>query len=777
MGISAVLCTCGGVLEKYLDFDELESYIKRNKDVVMVRRYPALCTQDSKELIQDFIKSGAKALLVIACSKYICSPSLEKAAEVLGVDLTGLVEFVNIREQCAWICEDRKNATEKALLMIAAALEKARALEPVKKRKFKVKEAVLVIGGGVAGIQASLDLANQGFKGYLVESSPSIGGTAALLVRTFPMDDCDCAICVKGFRMTEAAMHPNIELLTYCEVKEVKRYPWGFKVKILKKPRYVDYDKCIGCGICAEKCPVEVPNEWDRGLSHRKAIYLPFPHAIPCKYTIDPEHCLYFTKKACRVCEEVCPYNAIDFNQKPEEIELEVGAIIVATGSEEYDPSALPKYGYGKYKDVITQLQLERILDPSGPTGGRLIRPSDGKPPARIVMVQCVGSRDPEANPYCSRYCCMEAIKNAILIKTEHNPEAKITILYKDIRTYGRLEEYYIQAKDELGIEFVQGEVTKVYEEKPGYLVVEYQDPLGNVHSLPADMVVLACAMVPRKSFKDLAKVLGVELDEYGFFKELDRKVGSVETKIPGIFICGTCQGPKDVSESIAQASAAAMLAALHISQYREKKLLIPTLDEDLCGRCGLCVLSCPYGALTLEEKGPIVDEMLCQGCGICASVCPNNAINIVNSASELITRQIKSVMEEAKALGRRVIIALCCEECAHTLMDTVGFYHEEYPSEVIPIFVPCLGILSIGHILMALNYGADGVLLVGCPLDRCHFEQGAEIAMRRVLLIKSILEEIGLIPDRVRIVNLSGTMVEDFLKASRELVNKLIGR
>jgi len=777
ISVNVAFCTCGGVLEKYIDFNELENYVKHSRNVVNVKKYSALCTYESEKVIQDFAKSGAKTLLVVACSKYICMPMLEKAANNLGVDLAGLVEFVNIREQCAWVCNGRREATDKAKLMIVAALERTKELRPVKKLRFKVKEAILVIGGGVAGIQASLDLANQGFKVYLVESSPSIGGTAALLYRTFPTDECDCAICVKGSKMAEVIANPNIELLTYCEVKEVKRYPWGFKVKVLKKPRYVNYDKCTGCGICAEKCPKIVPNEWNKGLSWRKAIYMPFPQAIPFKYTIDSSQCLHFTEGSCNICEEVCPYDAIDFNQKPEELELEVGAIIVATGLEEYDPSSLPQYGYGKYKDVITQLQLEKLLDPLGPTGGRLVRVSDGKPPSKIVMIQCVGSRDQKTNPYCSRYCCMEAIKNSILIKTEHNPKAEITILYKDVRAYGRLEEFYVQARDKYGIKFIKGEVIRVYEDKPGSLAVEYRDPLGNICSISADLVVLSCAIVPKKSSKKLAKILGIELDEYGFFKELDEKVSNVETKVPGIFICGACQGPKNIPETLVQASAAAMLAAFHVSQYLEKKLSPPVLDEELCARCGLCTISCPYNALTLTEKGPLVDELLCQGCGTCASICPNNALNIVNNTNELMLKQIEAVINEAKSLKKKVIITLCCEECAHTLMDSIGFYRKKYLSEAVPIFVPCLGFLSVSHILAALNYGADGILLVGCPLERCHFEQGARIAKRKVELIKKVLEEIGLVPDKVEIVNLSATMVERFLEASNKLAARLLSR
>jgi len=700
---------------------------------------------------------------------------LEKAASSLGVNLKA--EYVNIREHCAWVCGGLKEATDKAKLMIAAAVEKAKSLGKEKVLKIKRKEAILVIGGGPAGIQASLDLASQGFKVYLVESSPTIGGLASLLHRTFSINECNCAICVKSSKPLEVYENPNIELLTYCEISDVKRYPWGFKVKIIKKPKYINYDRCTNCGLCSEKCPQLVPNEWDRGLSKRKAIYIPLPYAIPSRYVIDPNHCLHFTENSCNICEEVCPYDAIDFSQKAEEVEVEVGAIIVATGSEEFNPSTIPKYGYGKYKDIITQLQLERLMDPLGPTGGRLVRVSDGRKPTKIVMIQCVGSRDPDTNPYCSRYCCTEAIKNAILIKTEYIPEAEITILYKDIRTYGRFEELYVQARDELGVKFIKGDVVEVYEDKSGSLLVKYVDSLGKTGTITADLVVLSCALVPRENSKKLAEILDIELDEYGFFKELDEKVSNVETKVPGIFICGTCQGPKNISETLVQASAAATLAALYVTSYLEKKLTPPILDEEFCAKCGLCVISCPYNALTLTEKGPSVDELLCQGCGTCASVCPNNALNIVNNTNELLLRQIKAIIDEAKALRKRVVIALCCEECGHTLMDALGFYREKYASEIIPITVPCLGIISITHILEALNYGAEGVLLVGCPLERCHFELGAKTAKYKVELIRRVFEELGLFPEKVNIVNAPATMAKRFLEVACKIPIKTSSR
>jgi len=423
--------------------------------------------------------------------------------------------------------------------------------------------AMLVIGGGIAGIQASLDLADRGSKVYLVEKSPSIGGRMAQLDKTFPT--MDCSICILAPKMIECFRHPNIKLLTCSEVKRITGSAGSLEVKVSKNPRFVDTDKCTGCGVCTEKCPVKVPSEFDMGMGMRKAIYMPFPQAVPRVATIDKDHCLFFQRGICRVCEKFCQAHAINFDQKSEEITLNVSSIILATGLELYDPVSISEYGYKRYKDVLLSLEFERLINASGPTRGELLRPSDNKHPQRIAFIQCVGSRTQQKGfPYCSSVCCMYATKEAILVR-EHSPECEVYILYMDLRVFGkRFQEFVSRARDEWGVKYINGRVAVVMEDpETKDLLVRYENiPEGKIEDLRVDLVVLCPALIPREDNKHLAKIFGLELNEYGFFKVKDPLLTSVEANVEGVFVCGYCQAPKDISESVTQASAAAAKAA-----------------------------------------------------------------------------------------------------------------------------------------------------------------------------------------------------------------------
>lgn len=423
------------------------------------------------------------------------------------------------------------------------------------------RKSVLVVGGGIAGIQASLDLANMGFKVYLVEKSPSIGGRMAQLDKTFPTNDC--AMCILAPKMIEASRHANIELLTYSEVEEVAGEPGKFRVKIRKKARSVDEAKCTGCGICQEKCPWKVANEFEMGLKQRKAIYTPFAQAVPNVPVIDRENCAYFQKGKCRACEKFCGVGAINFDQEDEIIEVEIGAIILASGLDLYDPSGLKEYGYGNIKNVITAMQYERMSNAAGPTEGHLKRPSDGATPKSLAFIQCVGSRDTRHKLYCSSVCCMHATKEAILA-FEHHPGTKSTIFYMDMRAVGkRFQEYIARAKKEYNVTYVRGRPGKIEvnpeNENP---IIWYEETVsGQVKRFEAELVVLAQAMVPQISEK-LAKTLGIELDEDGFAKVPDRLMQPLDTTRPGIFACGYAHSPRDIPDSVTQASGAAGRAA-----------------------------------------------------------------------------------------------------------------------------------------------------------------------------------------------------------------------
>jgi len=421
-----------------------------------------------------------------------------------------------------------------------------------------MQKAVMVIGAGIAGIQASMDLASRGFKVYLVEKTPSIGGRMAQLDKTFPT--MDCSMCILAPKMIECAHHPNVHLLTYSEVKEVKGSVGNFKVKVLKKPRYVDETKCNGCGICSEKCPTEVPNEFDEKMGVRKAIYMPFPQAVPRIMVIDKESCL-----ECGLCEKVCPAKAVNREQLPEEIELDVGALVVATGFDMFDPSIIPQYGYKQFNNVITAMELERLLCASGPTGGHLIRPADGKIPRSIAFIQCVGSRDRREwinHSYCSSICCKYAVKDAVLIK-EHEPNSLVTIFYIDMRAFGKgFQEFVNRAKSEFGIEFIRSNPGELSEDPTTKnLIISFEDPITRtVQKVSFDLVVLCPALIPREEMKELAKILDIELDNYGFLKPEDPVKKPLDTTVPGIFASGYCLGPKtgDIPDSITQGSATA---------------------------------------------------------------------------------------------------------------------------------------------------------------------------------------------------------------------------
>jgi heterodisulfide reductase subunit A len=420
----------------------------------------------------------------------------------------------------------------------------------------------MVIGGGIAGIQASLDLANRGFKVYLVERNPSIGGRMAQLDKTFPT--MDCSMCILAPKMIECSHHPNVTLLAYSEVMSMQGSIGDFKIKVLKKPRYVDERKCTGCGTCSENCPQEVPDGFDQGIGMRKAIYVPFPQAVPRVALIDKESCV-----ECGLCEKVCPAGAVNMEQKPEENELSVGAIIVATGFDMFDPSAISHFGYGRFKNVITGMELERLLCASGPTGGHLIRPSDGKIPRSIAFIQCVGSRDRRgwiAHSYCSSICCKYAVKDAVLIK-EHEPNSLVTIFYIDMRAFGKgFQEFVNRAKSEFGIEFTRSNPGEFSEDKTtSDLTISFEDPITRtVQTMPFDMIVLSSALIPSNGIKELAKTLGVELDNYGFLMSADAIGRPLDTTAPGIFACGYCLGPKtgDIPDSITQGSATAARVA-----------------------------------------------------------------------------------------------------------------------------------------------------------------------------------------------------------------------
>ncbi|MCD6099053.1 MAG: CoB--CoM heterodisulfide reductase iron-sulfur subunit A family protein [Candidatus Marinimicrobia bacterium] len=647
--IGVFVCHCGINIAGTVDIKRVVEAVKNFPGVVYVEDYKYMCSDPGQNLIREKIKSEKLDGVVIAA----CSPTLHEKTFRNTVSQAGInpynCEIANIREQCSWVHTNMEEATEKAIRIVKSIVAKTLLDESLVPIKSPVVKRALVVGGGIAGIQAALNIANSGYEVVLVEKEPSIGGRMAQFSETFPT--LDCAQCILTPKMVDVASNENIKLLTYSEVVDVSGSVGNFKVKIKKKAKSVDYEKCTGCGICVEKCPVKVPNEFDRGMSERKAIYTQFPQAVPNKPVIDRENCTYFQKGKCRLCERVCPFGAIDFEQEDEVIEEEVGAIVLATGYELYDVSNMGEYGGGELKDVIDGLTFERLLSSSGPTSGEVRRPSDGKVPKTVVFVKCVGSRDPEHHfPYCSKVCCMYTTKHAMLYK-HRVPDGKAYIFYMDVRTAGKgYEEFYQRAQEEDGVIYLRGKVSKIYK-SDGKLIVDGFDTLtGRKVQVEADMVVLAMAIRPSSGAEKLFNLLKVSTDANGFLTEAHPKLRPVESLTAGIFLVGCAQGPKDIPDSVSQANAAASMISVMFSQdYLIHEPIITGVNEDLCSGCGICVAVCPYDARKINrEKGTVeVNEILCEACGACAAACPSGAAQQKNLTDRQIISMIKAILEE----------------------------------------------------------------------------------------------------------------------------------
>ncbi len=634
--IGVFVCHCGINISQTVNVKKLVDYAKSLDGVIISKDYKYMCSDVGANLIKDSIKKNKLDGVVIAC----CSPRMHEhtfrgVVEDGGINAFNL-EIANIREQCSWVHTDKQRASEKAKALVRGAVAKAKLLEPLVKSKINVTPEALVIGGGIAGIQSALDLAEEGHKVYLVEKSPTLGGRMAQLDKTFPT--LDCSGCILTPKMMEAANHPNIELFTYSEVVSVDGSIGNYTVIIKKKARYVDLDKCTGCGDCVDACRMKghVPSDFDENMGKRSAIYMPFPQAVPLKCTVDPRYCLMLTKGKCGtgpLCVEACQAGAIDFKQKDEEIQVKVGAIIVTTGYDMMNPESVYELGYLKSPDVITSLQMERLINSSGPTAGEIIKPSNGEKPKSLTYILCVGSRDETENPWCCRIGCMSALKQMYLLKEKLGDDVELNICYMDIRSFGKgYEEFYRKIRG-INTNFFRGRPSEVRPVKD-YLSIDIFDTTTNkLFETKTDMVVLVPALVARKDSDEIAKILRISKGADGFLLEAHPKLKPVDTATNGIFIAGCCQAPKDIQDTVAQASAAAARAANILSKKElEAEPQVSWVDEDLCSGCGTCITVCPYSAIELikEKDGKShakVNEALCMGCGACVAACPSGAM------------------------------------------------------------------------------------------------------------------------------------------------------
>ncbi len=657
--VGVFVCWCGSNIAATVDVEKVAQVLGKEPGVVFSTHYQYMCSQAGQEMIQESIrKYSLTGVVICSCSPRMHENTFRKTVQQAGLN-PYMLEIANIREQCSWIHKDKETGTEKAVILGRAAIAKVHLNAPLTAGTSPVKKRALVIGGGIAGIQTALDIADAGFPVDIVEKKPTIGGKMTQIDKTFPT--LDCAACILTPKMVDAAQNENIKIYSYAEVSSVKGFVGDFKVTIRKKARYVDETKCTGCGLCTEKCPQKkVPNEFNLGLDNRRAIYIPFAQAVPKVATIDPDACKMLKEGKCGVCAKVCTVGAIDYKQKDEYIEEEYGAIVVATG---FEPIKLDKYdefAYSQSPDVVTSLEFERLMNAAGPTGGTLLRPSDGTHPKTIVFVQCVGSRcdDGRGKSYCSKICCMYTAKHAMLCREKY-PDTEVYVFYIDVRTPGKnFDEFYRRAVEEYGVHYVKGMVGKVVPQN-GKLIVQASDLLGNrqLH-IDADMVVLAAAIEPDKSARPLATMLTASMDTNDFFTEAHPKLRPVESPTAGIFLSGACQGPKDIPETVAQASAA---AAKVIGLLCKDQLVcnpctaIP--DEGMCNGCSSCEKVCPYGAISYINKdfrGPNrttvsrrvaqVNPAVCQGCGACTVACPSGAMDLKGFSNKQIMAEVDAI-------------------------------------------------------------------------------------------------------------------------------------
>ncbi|MCX6663735.1 MAG: CoB--CoM heterodisulfide reductase iron-sulfur subunit A family protein [Euryarchaeota archaeon] len=649
--IGVFVCHCGINIAQTVDVEALSEYASHLNGVVVAKHYKYMCSDVGATLIKDTIKEFKLDGVVIAsCSPRMHEHTFRRVANDGGVN-PYRVEISNIREQCSWAHSNKEQATEKAKYLVRSAVSKALSLEPLKPSTLKVIPEALVIGGGIAGIQTSLDLADDGFKVHLVEREPSIGGHMAQLDKTFPT--LDCSSCILTPKMMEVANHENIELLSYSEVASIEGSIGNYTVKIRKKPRYVDVDKCTGCGDCATACRLKdrIVSEFNQGMGKRGAAYMPFPQAVPLKYVIDDKKCLFLTKGKCGdepLCKKACAPGAINFDQKEEIIERKVGAIVVATGYDVMDPTAVYEYGYEVSPDVITTLEMERLISSSGPTKGEILRPSNQQKPKSVTFILCVGSRDETQCTWCCRIGCMTALKQVYLLREKLGEDVEINVCYNDLRSFGKgYEEFYRKVRG-LHTNMFRGRPSEVRTMKE-YLKIDIFDTTTNkLFEIKTDMVVLVPAMMPRTDATEFARLLHLTLSGDGFFLEAHPKLRPVDTFVNGIFIAGCCQAPKDIQDTVSQASAAASRAATILSQEElEIDPLIAMVDEDVCTGCGICVEVCPYEARTLNERKRIaeVNDALCTGCGGCIAACPSNASIHKNFTKKQLLNMVDDIM------------------------------------------------------------------------------------------------------------------------------------
>jgi heterodisulfide reductase subunit A len=729
--IGFFLCECGGNISGTVDCDKVREIIREEPDVAVARVHDFLCSKPGLEMIKRDIKRRRLEKVVVACcSPHMHEETFRKAIEEAGLNRHLLVH-VNVREQCSWVHKEK--ATEKAISLIKAGISRARTLEPLEEVEVEVCRDVLVIGGGIAGITASLQLAASGLNVYLIERKPSIGGRMAQLSKTFPT--LDCAPCILSPKMAEVEANPRISVITNAEVASISGGPGDFAVAVRIMPRGVDLERCLKCGRCTDVCPVEVPDEFEEGLYMRKAVYLPFPQAVPSSYAIDFEHCT-----RCGACVDACPAKAIDLDEGERMEELRVGAIIVATGFDLLDPDRLRSY-HPEHPDIVTSLQLERLIEREL-AEGRVLRRSDGGRVKSVAYILCAGSRDPHRGvAYCSAVCCPYTIKQAILLK-EYLRYLKIWVYYTDMRMSGRgFETFYAEAR-ERGVEFIHGRPGEVEVTDQGLEIVAEDIDTGLLIRNRVDLIVLCPALIPSKGLKELASRLGIPLGEDLFVAPKHPKLDPISTLRRGIYAAGAALGPKDIQETVVDAMAAASKAYELLGEGRLKLSPYKPVYVGGCDGCGLCVEVCPLDAIHLEGNEPHVDPVSCDGCGACVSRCPQGALRLPNYTAEALLEEVKALVSGAE---KPVVVGFFDDEISYTAADSAGTSRLGYSAAIRIVRLPSTTILDGRLLLGTLGLGADGVMV--CEAEGT---ARAELTGRLMEAVRGEMKEMGLEEERL---------------------------